>query len=501
MTERMMHRTSAGARRAVARARAARASVAALAAASIAIAVGCAINPVTGSPQLMLVSEQEEKQIGRDADAQIVAQYGLVDRPDLAAYVDRVGQRLAAGSHRPDLGYAFRVLDDPVVNAFALPGGYVYLTRGILAHLPDEAAMAGVLGHEIGHVTARHGPERMTKATLLQLGIGVGALVHETFAEWAGLAGAASQLLLMRWGRDDERQADELGVEYATAHGFDTASMAWFFHTLDRIQPEAGRLPSWLSTHPDPGERYETVMELTAKVRAARAAPLEVGREDFVQKTDGLVFGPDPRAGFVKDGAFHHPDLGFRFRVPDGWTLSNEASRVVMASPGQDAVLLFGIANAPSAAQAARGFAPAGVRVIGREDRTTNGRPAAHVTSVGSDAAGDSVAIESTFIDLGGRVYVFHGLTAAGARPRFAPTFARVSGSLEAERDVAVQAVVLRAVRAPSSRRFREAVAAWPIPSGADADLERLALMNGYELDDVVPTGTPLKVLVAGSGR
>jgi len=172
------------------------------------IFAACAVNPVTGERELSLLSKEQEIQLGNESDPAIVAQYGVVEDEAIVDYVQDIGQRMVPVSHRPDLPYTFRVLDDPVVNAFALPGGYVYITRGILAYLDSEAALAGVVGHEIGHITARHGVQRYTQQTLLGAGLGLGSVLSETFAQYADIAGQAAQLLLLKYGRDDERQSD-----------------------------------------------------------------------------------------------------------------------------------------------------------------------------------------------------------------------------------------------------------------------------------------------------
>jgi predicted Zn-dependent protease len=208
--------------------------------------VSCAVNPVTGKREFMLLSTDDEIALGRNADRDIVAAYGEYQNPELAAYVTEIGLRMAEQSHRPDLPYAFRILDTPVINAFALPGGYVYVTRGIMAYLDSEAELAGVVGHEIGHVTARHSAQRYSQAQLAQLGLGIGSAVSSQFRRYSRYAEAGVGLLLLRFSRDDERQSDELGVTYATAVGYEAGEMARFFETLDRPSG-SGRCAGWPS--------------------------------------------------------------------------------------------------------------------------------------------------------------------------------------------------------------------------------------------------------------
>src|SRR5512137_1763548 len=189
----------------------------------VAAAIACAVNPVTGKKEFMLYSESQEIELGKQTDAEVAATYGLYDDPALAAYVSKIGLSLAAKTQRPNLPWRFTVLDSPVVNAFAVPGGAVYVTRGILALMSSEAELAAVLGHEIGHVNARHSMSQMSKQQMAQLGLAVGSVVSKEFAKYAGLAGTGLQVLFLKYSRDNENQADGLGVDYARAAGYDPA--------------------------------------------------------------------------------------------------------------------------------------------------------------------------------------------------------------------------------------------------------------------------------------
>ena len=212
---------------------------------------GCATNPVTGKKELNFLSLEDEERMGAESDLGIVAQYGVVDDTKLTAYVQSIGNQLVPVSHMPEEDFEFRVLDDPVVNAFALPGGYVYVTRGIMAYLNDEAALAGIMGHEVGHVTARHSAQRYTQQLLLGMGAGTLGQLFKNIPLAADILGGSASLMLLKYSRDDERQSDQLGVEYATKVGYDTRPMAEFFHTLDQLSGDH-QLPGWASTHPDP---------------------------------------------------------------------------------------------------------------------------------------------------------------------------------------------------------------------------------------------------------
>jgi predicted Zn-dependent protease len=202
--------------------------------------IGCTINPATGQRQLALLSEAQEIEMGRQAHPEIVATYGEYPDEEWQRYIQRVGAELAANSERPHLDWTFTVLDDPVVNAMALPGGYIYVNRGILAHFNSEAELASVLGHEIGHVTARHSVEQLSRMQLANLGLGVATVVSEDFRQYAGLASQGVSILFLKFGRDDETQADNLGLRYMTRTGFDPQEMPKVFNTLDRMSSAHG---------------------------------------------------------------------------------------------------------------------------------------------------------------------------------------------------------------------------------------------------------------------
>src|SRR5438552_10944197 len=180
-----------------------------------ALASACATNPVTGKRQLALMSEAQEIAAGQQNDAEVRRDMGVYENRALQQYVSEIGMRLAAISERPNLPWHFTVVDVPAVNAFALPGGYIYITRGILPFLDDESQLAGVLGHEIGHVTARHAVEQYSKATGAQLGVILGSIFVPGGAQLGQVAQTGLGLLFLKNSRDDEAQADQLGVHYA----------------------------------------------------------------------------------------------------------------------------------------------------------------------------------------------------------------------------------------------------------------------------------------------
>jgi predicted Zn-dependent protease len=463
------------------------------------LVAACATNPVTGKRELSFLSEGQEIQLGAQSDEAIVAQYGLVEDPALASYVQSIGERMVPVSHRWNLEFHFRLLDDAVVNAFALPGGYVYITRGIMAYLSDEAALAGVMGHEIGHVAARHGAQHYTEQALFGLGLGLGSALSETFARYAGVAATATQLLLLKYSRDDERQADQLGVEYATKLGYDTKEMAEFFHTLDQLSAGSGRLPSWASTHPDPGERYQKVLALTTQWQTqAHAGPYEADRDRYLRHLEGVVFGQNPRQGFVENGMFVHPDMRFQFPVPSRWKVSNTNTQVVLASPQQDAAVIFTVAQGTSLEEAVQTFASQeGIQAGARQGLQISGWPAIRVESTVTGGSTEQRVV-STFVQRDGTIFVFHGLTDAASYAGQQLVLRQPADGFAPLIDpqaLAIRPIVLHVVEAPATETFAAVVARYPIPEGADIDIEGLALVNGTTPDAQVRKGQLVKML------
>src|SRR5512134_1704571 len=216
-----------------------RSSVTAVAAA-VALVIACATNPATGRKQLMLVSEAQEIAMGKEADQEAVAAYGLYPDPKVQAYVNELGQRLAKASERPSLPWSFKVVDDASVNAFALPGGYIYVTRGIMTHLRSEAELAGVLGHEIGHVTGRHSAQQMSQQQLAMGGLLIGMVAVPELQQYGGLVQQGLGLLFLKFGRDDENEADQLGLRYMTREAYEPRELLEVFGVLDRVTRETG---------------------------------------------------------------------------------------------------------------------------------------------------------------------------------------------------------------------------------------------------------------------
>jgi predicted Zn-dependent protease len=323
----------------------------------VALAVGCATNPVTGKKQLAFISEPQEIEMGREADKEVVASVGLYPDEKLQQYVQTLGARVAATTERPALPWTFRVVDDPAVNAFAIPGGFVYVTRGIMTHLNSEAELVAILGHEIGHVTARHSVSQMSKQQLAQVGLIAGMILSPRVAQYGNLAQVAAGLLFMQFSRSDESQADQLSLKYMLNGGYDPRKLVEVFRMIEGVsqQAGAGRLPQWMSTHPDPENRQAWATRAVASLNRDFSG-MTVNRPGYLRQVDGIVFGEDPREGFFQETLFRHPDMAFRIEFPRGWKGSNEKQAVGAVSPEQDAVVVLQLAAAQRAQQAAQKF-------------------------------------------------------------------------------------------------------------------------------------------------
>jgi predicted Zn-dependent protease len=379
----------------------------------LAVSIACATNPVTGERQLALISEAQELEIGRSAAAEVQSSIGLVDDAELQSYVQSVGTTLAKSSHRPGLPWTFAVVDDPTPNAFALPGGYIFLTRGMMNLMNSEAELASVLGHEIGHVTARHSVTAISRQQLAQIGLGLGGVLFPATEPFGQAIGAGLELLLLKHGRDAERQADELGFRYALDHDYAVREMAEVFTALQRAGDEQrSPLPSWLSTHPAPAERIELVEQWIAAL-PEQGRGTRMANAQYLEQLDGLVFGQNPRQGFFRDGVFYHPDLRFRFDIPAEWQAQNLPDAVLGISPNRDAALQLTIAGSGDPARAAEAFFSQGqgqVQVLRSTRRPINGVPA--IVTV-FDAATQQGVVRGVVSHLayGGRTYQLLGYT------------------------------------------------------------------------------------------
>src|SRR6266700_2218828 len=316
---------------------------------------GCAVNPATGARQLMLISESQEIAMGRDYDQQVAASIGLYADTAWQHWIQQFGARLAASSERPNLPWTFHVVDDPVVNAFALPGG---------------------------------------------------SIASPEFGRYAGLAGQAFGVLFLKYSRDNESQADDLGLRYMRRANYDPREMPHVFEMLTRVSQAqgGGSVPEWLATHPNPENRRGRIeQEIAALPQDFSGAA--VNRDTYLRRLDGLVFGNNPREGYFKENQYFHPDLRFRVTFPEGWKTNNGKQAVIAVSPQQDAMVEVSVAKEPTADAAARAFLAQQGLTSGYPVRTSvGGLPA---VTAGFAAATDNGTLRGTvlFVEHGGAVY------------------------------------------------------------------------------------------------
>ncbi|MBS0306063.1 MAG: M48 family metalloprotease [Proteobacteria bacterium] len=406
-------------------------------------------NPVTGERELTVMDERAEIAAGAKAHQEILKEYALVDNAALQLYVDGVGQKLAAQSQRANLKWTFTVLDTPEVNAFALPGGYVYVTRGLLAYLDNEAELAGVVGHEIGHVTARHGAQRATsqaRAGWAVLGATVLGAVVEGVTGMRGVTQAASELaqsgaagLIARYGREQELQADQLGADYLSRLHYDPQRMVDVIQVLkdqERYAADAAKAagrappaaPDWLASHPSNDERLARIRETAARLKATQPGGgwADDGRMRFLRTIDGITFGDGREQGVVRGRQFLHEPLGIAITAPEGWRIQNDTSQVALVNAAGDAALVLRVLPAQLLRQTGNDHQAILRQALGategRTERLTLGGnlSATYYNGQRRDADGTVSALEATIVNgPAGRVFLLAHLGAdAAARER-----------------------------------------------------------------------------------
>jgi predicted Zn-dependent protease len=480
-----------------------RASHYAALAAAITIAA-CATNPATGEREFSLMSEAQEVQLGKEADAQVRQEMGLYNDPELQKYVESVGMRLAKASERPHLPWRFAVVDQPAINAFALPGGFIYLTRGILPFLDNEAQLAGVLGHEVGHVTARHSAQQYTKATSAGIGVTLLSIFVPEARPLQGLTETALGLLFLKHGRDDELQADRLGVEYTAKTGWNPAGVAGMLQTLARLDEAGGTrkgVPNWLMTHPAPADRVQQVQayvkEAAMPVGTAGGA---VDEADFLRRIDGIMFGDNPSEGIIRGNTFLHPDLRLSIEFPSGWDVQNSKTQVMAKAPDREHYLLLQLVpNASGSIEqvAQSSMASAGFRPISGERAQVNGLDAYVGTYQGQMQGLGNVGTLAAHIVHQRRVYLFAGIAPANdfeaaQRPfavsirSFKELSAQEAGNIRPNR------VDLYTVRGGDTwQGIAER-------SGGTVKPSTLAIMNNYDPSQQPKAGDRIKIVVGG---
>ncbi len=358
--------------------------------------------------------------------------------------------------------------------------------------------MSSVLGHEIGHVTARHSVEQMSRQQLAGIGLGVAMIVSPELRPFGDLAQTGLGLLFLKYGRDDERQADDLGLRYMARQHYDPSQMPLVFDTLARVSAAqgGGRIPAWLSTHPAPDERAERVRVALAEMEAS-GSEQRVLRDRYLQKIDGIVFGEDPRHGFFEGATFYHPELAFSVDFPDGWQTVNQQSKVAAISQQQDAVVVLSMARGETADAAAKAFfSQQGLRATAARSSVVKGVRTLSGTFQAATQQGNIAGV-AAFIEHGERVFQLIGYTGAQSWSGYSPAFEAATKSFRKVTDPGILEVEpgrIDVVEIPRAMTLRE----FDRQYRGTGDIETLSLINQIEPDQQIPAGTSLKRIVGG---
>lgn len=468
-------------------------------------------SPITDSKRAYGYSWEQEVKIGQQADKQIQQQYGVYDYENVQQYVEEVGQQVLETSHMRgedveqqyrETEFFFRVLDSPVINAFALPGGYVYVTRGLMGHLNNEAQLAVVLGHEIGHVAARHSSQRAFEQQMGQLALIGGAVAGQELLGIPGgnilnLGGQAAQFLFLKYSRDDERESDQLGVEYAAKQNYVASEGADFFTTLKRISEQSGQgLPNWASTHPDPASREETIPELANEWQEKGFEQNRLNQDGYMESINNMIFGENPRQGFTENGMFYHPDLEFKFPYPEQWQVVNQATAVQIVNEDQNAIIIFQIdsKNETPRASVSEFVNQEGVNETGGRSTSNNGLDAFEATATAKTQDGAEVAFYLYSVEYEGNIYRFVNYTLAEQFNAYQSDFMEVSNEFAPLRDseiLNIQPAKLDVFQTDRSGTFESFL---PNNLPLDISKEDVAIANQVELDQQIESGRWIKI-------
>lgn len=452
---------------------------------------GCSINPLTGKRELTLMDEGEEIRLGQDIDRSIRESIGLYPDEAVSAKVSTVGARLAATSERSHLAWTFRVVDDPAVNAFALPGGFVYVTRGLLTHLESEAQLAAVLGHEIGHVTARHSINQLSRAAVASTGAGFLRIIDPTGAHVGGAAERGVADFILRHSREDEFEADDLGLRYLGRAQIDPHAMLAVLDTIERTTAAEGgqRIPTRQSTHPDPGLRRTRV--------ESRIGPADETEQDvaYLRLIDGMLFGQNAREGFMTGPRFVHPRLGTQIDFPIGWKATHSDESAMTVSADGEGLIFLTPSKYPTAGQAhAEFFAETGL--VPGEPWVTEIHGMTVVSSWFAISGEQTKFVGiAAFVQDATRTYSLFSLVSTGRAAALGPAIETSMLSFSpitspAHRDLEPMRVRIVELEQPTS--VASLVASHP----SSVDVTTLAIINQVEPNTTLPAGTLVKLVV-----
>ena len=471
---------------------------------------GCATNPVTGAREFVMLSEAQEIAMGREADVEVRRQMGLYEDDALQRYVEEIGLALASRSHRPELPWSFAIVDSPAINAFAIPGGFIYLTRGIMPFLSDEADLAGVLGHEVGHVAARHSQRRQAASQRNTLLGAAGAILSGILLGNSGIgqqigqaALQGSQLLTLKFSRSQELEADELGIRYLNSAGYDPRAMGTVLQSLAlqnaldaRVQGrDNASIPEWASTHPDPASRVQSAL---SKAQATGVSGGITNRDTFLTRIDGLTYGDDPAQGVVEGRQFIHPELRLAFTAPQGFYMVN-GTRAVSVN-GQSGQAQFSLApyNGNLESYVASVFGGVSeqqqIRPQSIQRTTVNGLPAAYGTARVNSGNGQVDVTVFAYEFANDRAYHFVAITPAGN----ASVFNAMFGSMRRIDSQTAANVIPRVIDVVTVRSGDTVNSLASRMAYSDNQVDRFRVLNGLTSNEGVSAGQKVKLVVRG---
>ncbi|HEY6640018.1 MAG TPA: M48 family metalloprotease [Nitrospiraceae bacterium] len=468
-------------------------------------ATACSMNPVSGLPEVTLVSVEQEKKIGAEEAKKVEAQMGLLDDPQFLPYLDALGQRLAKESPRQDLTHQFHVVDMAEPNAFAIPGGYVYVSRGLLALVNSEDELAGVVGHEIGHVAARHTVQKISRqgpfAVVFGIASGLAGLVVPLAGNIIEGVGDLTQgLLFSPYSRGQETEADRVGQEMAAKAGWDPAALSVFLNSLERevelmSKSKEPRKPGFFDSHPATPDRVKKTAEHAKELKRASRAPISATHELFLARLDGMVYGQRAANGIFEGRTFLHPDMNFQVQFPETWQHENTPEKLVSAAPnGEGAVLVAAVAEGTDPMDGAREVEKKTKSdvVAKTEKLTIGGLPAAH-TQIKADG---KVTLDITWIAYGGLIYQVAGLAPTKHFDTVQPLFHATAHSfrpLSASERAGIKEKRIRLVKA----RAGESIEALGARTNSAWKKEQIAVMNNLAVGDQLKEGQDIKVAIA----
>lgn len=461
---------------------------------------GCATNPVTGKKDFVMMSEEQELALGQQVAEQVKSRYQPYEDEELQEYLSKLGEELAANSHRNNLIFRFSLVDDPLVNAFAVPGGYIYITRGILAYMNSEAELAGVVGHEIGHVTARHSVRSQAKAQMAGLA-GILAAVASGNRSIADAANVLGTTFVRGYGRAYELEADRLGAEYLASNQYDADDMLKVVGILknheefEKKRAEAeGRPPrayhGVFATHPENDKRLQEVVA-AAKEFQSVSGNRGKDREEFLRKLDGMVYGDSESQGIVRLNEFYHRDLDLYVKFGKGWRIDNLPTAVVSTAKENNAEIALAGIEDQNLKETPREFAERKFKVT--EGARLRGKNPGYmgVTRIKAKTGTRMARVAVVFHK--DKVLLFRGIAKKGLPEESA--FRAVAESARplrrSEEDLAT-ARRLKVVRARRGDTFEELAKQTPLTNYA---ADELRLLNGMYPDGEPTAGQLIKIV------